>query len=93
MLINHLQINLDWMVILDHFEILLYPKPVAQRGREAFGAHGPSGTFWRGGIFGHQCPENVYLQLSYSRAADRRTWNQPITIYLKIDTSWTAKFA
>ena len=37
------------------------------------GADTPGGTFWRGGIFGNQCPENVDLQLSYSHVVDRRT--------------------
>ena len=44
-----------------------------KEGGEAIGADAPGGTFWRGGIFGHQCPENVDLQLNYSRVVDRRT--------------------
>ena len=32
-------------------------------GREAIGTDAPGSTFWKGGIFGHQCPENVDLHI------------------------------
>ena len=46
---------------------------VALRGGREIGADAPGSTFWRGGIFSHQCPENDDLQLSDSRVVDRRT--------------------